>query len=233
MKNVHKPSTSIKTWNPDDRPREKLLRHGPQILSDTELLAILIGTGGRQGSALQLSAQMLKENENSLSELARREAKELSRIKGIGEAKSVVIMAAMELGRRRSQLKLEEKPVVRSSQDAARFLTPHLRDLNHEEFAVLFLNRANRIIGYEVISRGGITGTVADPRIILKKAIQYAATGIILSHNHPSGNLSPSRADEELTRKIRSGAEWVDIKVLDHLIICDSGYLSFADEGLL
>lgn len=224
---------SIKEWAKDDRPREKLLLKGPQSLSDSELLAILIQNGTREKSALDLAREVLKLGKDSLPELGRLNIKELMRVKGIGEAKAIVLVAAMEIGRRRQALSALEKPVVSSSTDVAGYLQALLRDHKHEVFAVLFLNRANKINHFEVISKGGMTGTIADPRIILKKALEEDAVSLILCHNHPSGSLRPSRSDEDLTRKIKEAASYFDIKVLDHLIVSDGGYYSFADEGLL
>lgn len=224
---------SIKEWAKDDRPREKLLLKGPQSLSDSELLAILIQNGTHERSALDLAREVLKLGKDSLPELGKLNIKELMRVKGIGEAKAITLVAAMEIGRRRQALSVLEKPVVSSSTDVALYLQSLLRDHKHEVFAVLFLNRANKINHFEVISRGGITGTIADPRIILKKALEEDAVSLILCHNHPSGSLRPSRSDEDLTRKIKEAASYFDIKVLDHLIVSEDGYYSFADEGLL
>lgn len=224
---------SIKQWAKDDRPREKLLAKGPQTLSDSELLAILILNGNKEKSALDLAKDVLKLGKNNLPELGKLTVRELTKIRGIGEAKAVTIVAALELGRRRQALASREKSVVSSSADVATYLQTLLRDHRHEVFAVLFLNRANKINHFQIISEGGITGTVADPRVILKKALEEDAVSLILCHNHPSGSLKPSRADEELTRKIKEAATYFDIKVLDHLIVSDDGYYSFADEGIL
>lgn len=224
---------SIKNWAKDDRPREKLLSRGPGILSDSELLAILINNGNREKSALDLAQDVLRLGKNSLNELGKLSVRELMKVKGIGEAKAIAITAAMELGRRRQAANPREKMIVTNSSDVADYLQTHLRDYKHEVFAVLFLNRANKINDFKIISEGGITGTVADPRIILKKALEEDAVSLILCHNHPSGSLKPSRADEELTHKIKEAARYFDIKVLDHLIVSDDGYFSFADEGIL
>ena len=224
---------SIKNWAKDDRPREKLLGRGPAILSDSELLAILINNGNREKSALDLAQEVFRLGKNSLNELGKLSVKELMKIKGIGEAKAITITAAMELGRRRQAATPRDKMVVTSSTDVAGYLQTVLRDYKHEVFAVLFLNRANKINDFKIISEGGITGTIADPRIILKKALEEDAVSLILCHNHPSGSLKPSRADEELTQKIKEAAKYFDIKVLDHLIVSDDGYFSFADEGIL
>ena len=224
---------SIKEWAKDDRPREKLLSKTPMALSDSELIAILINNGTKDKSAVDLAKEVLLLGKNNLSELGKLSVKELTKIKGIGEAKAITIAAAMELGRRRQAIGSLEKPIVKDSREIANYLQAILRDHNHEVFAVVFLNRGNRINHFEIISQGGITGTVADPRIILKKALEEDAVNIILCHNHPSGNLRPSRADEELTFKIKEAAKYFDIKVLDHIIVSDEGYFSFADEGIL
>jgi DNA repair protein RadC len=224
---------SIKQWAKDDRPREKLLAKGATVLSDSELLAILIHNGTRQKSAVELAQDILRLGKDNLNELGKLSLKELMKIKGIGEAKAISIVAALELGRRRQATASLEKQVVSSSTDVAVYLQSKLRDYKHEVFAVIFLNRANKINNFRIISEGGITGTVADPRIILKKALEEDAVSLILCHNHPSGSLKPSRADEELTYKIKEAAKFFDIKVLDHLIVSDDGYYSFADEGIL
>lgn len=224
---------SIKQWAKDDRPREKLLLNGAEVLSDSELLAILIHNGSKEKSAVDLAKDILKLSKDNLAELGKLSVKELLKIKGIGEAKAVTIAAALELGRRRQATNPLQKITVTSSSDIAEYLTIKLRDYRHEVFGVLFLNRANKINHFEIISEGGITGTVADPRIILKKALEEDAVSIILCHNHPSGSLKPSRADEELTLKIKEASKFFDIRILDHLIVSDSGYYSFADEGIL
>lgn len=224
---------SIKSWAKDDRPREKLLSKNPMALSDTELIAILINNGSRDKSALDLARDLMQLGRNNLHELGKLSVFDLMTIKGIGEAKAVIITAALELGRRRQATKALEFPVVTGSRDVALYLQQLFQDHHHEVFVVLFLNRANKIRHFEVISSGGITGTVADPRLIMKKAIEQEATGLILSHNHPSGNLRPSKADEELTYKIREAAKLLDIRVMDHIIVSHEGYFSFADEGLL
>ena len=223
----------INRWAIDDRPREKLRSKGPGALSNSELLAILINHGNKEKSAVELAQEVLRQGKDNLQELGKLSVKELMQTRGIGEAKAVCIVAALELGRRRQSVAAREKTVVSSSTDVAVYLQTLLRDFRHEVFAVLFLNRANKINHFQIISEGGITGTVADPRIILKKALEEDAVSLILCHNHPSGSLKPSRADEELTFKIREAARYFDIKVLDHLIVSDDGYYSFADEGIL
>jgi DNA repair protein RadC len=224
---------SIKQWAKDDRPREKLLMRGAENLSNSELLAILIHNGTRDKSAVDLAKDILKLGKDNLNELGRLSVRELMKIKGIGEAKAVTIAAALELGRRRQGSESLTKAIVSSSHDIAEYLRSALKDYRHEVFGVIFLNRANKVRHFEIVSEGGITGTVADPRIILKKALDEDAVSIILCHNHPSGSLKPSRADEELTMKIKEAAKYFDIRVIDHIIVSESGYYSFADEGML
>lgn len=226
-------STHIGLWAYCDRPRQKLISNGLAALSNSELLSILINVGNRDKSALELSKEVLSLVGNNLNELGKLSIKDLQRIKGIGEAKSTLIAAAIELGRRRELSTPLDKVVIRTSWEIANYLKVLLKDYSYEVFAVIFLNRANRINHFEIISRGGLTGTVADPRVVLKKAIEHKATSIVLSHNHPSGNLKPSMADEELTSKIKHAASYFDIKVIDHLIVSDEGYFSFADEGII
>ena len=224
---------SIKQWAKDDRPREKLLNKGATVLSNSELIAILINNGSKEKSAVELAQDILRIGKDNLNELGKLSVKDLMKIKGIGEAKAISIVAAMELGRRRQATASIEKPVVNSSTDVADFLQIKLKDYRHEVFAVVFLNRSNKVNNFQIVSEGGITGTVADPRIILKRALEEDAVSIILCHNHPSGSLKPSKADEELTHKIKEAAKYFDIKVVDHLIVSDDGYYSFADEGIL
>jgi len=224
---------SIKQWSKDDRPREKLLSAGAENLSNSELLAILIRNGTKQKSAVDLAKEVLKLGKDNLGELGKLSVKELMKIKGIGEAKAISIVAALELGRRRQASAVLQKDLVSSSTDIARYLQTKLKDYRHEVFAILFLNRANKVNHFEIVSEGGITGTVADTRIILRKALEEDAVSMVLCHNHPSGSLKPSRADEDLTKKIKEAARFFDIAVLDHIIVSDSGYYSFADEGLL
>ena len=233
MKTVNKPSTSIRTWAPDDRPREKLLSKGATALSNSELIAILINNGSRERTALELAKEILKLAKDNLHELGKLTVKELQQVQGIGSAKAICITAALELGRRRQAAASVEKPLIRTSRDIAQYLQALLKDYTYEVFAVVFLNRANKINHFEIISRGGITGTVADPRVIMKKALEEEAISLVLCHNHPSGNLRPSQADEELTRKIKGAASYFDIKVIDHIIVSEEGYYSFADEGIL
>ena len=224
---------SIKQWSKDDRPREKLRYSGAENLSNTELLAILIHSGTLQKTAVDLAREVMKLGKDNLVEMGKLSVKELMKIKGIGEAKANTISAALELGRRRQAAAPLGKQIVGNSGDIARYLQTKLKDHRHEVFAVLFLNRANKINHFEIVSEGGITGTVADPRIILRKALEEDAVNIILCHNHPSGSLKPSRADEDLTKKIKEAARLLDITVIDHIIVSEDGYYSFADEGLL
>jgi DNA repair protein RadC len=224
---------SIKQWAKDERPREKLLALGAEKLSNSELLAILIHNGTQGRTAVDLAREVLLLGKNNLQELGKLTARELMKIRGIGEAKAMNIAAAMELGRRWLVSLPDEKIPVTCSEDIARFLQPKLRDQRREVFAVIYLNRANRILQYEVISEGGITATIVDPRIVMRRALEENAIKIILCHNHPSGNLRPSRQDEQLTQKLKEAARLFDIDVLDHLIVGETGYFSFADEGIL
>lgn len=223
----------IKSWSPEDRPREKLLLKGTGALTDAELVAILIGTGSRRMSAVDLSRSILEAVGNQLHELARLGVGDLTAIKGIGTAKAISIVAALELGRRRKDTGVTEKPKIGSSRDAVEQLSGDLMDLPHEEFWVLLLNRANRLIRKHRVSEGGVSGTVADPKMIFKLAITHLASGIIVAHNHPSGNRTASQSDIDLTKKLREAGKFLEIQLLDHVIICGSNYFSFADEGLL
>jgi DNA repair protein RadC len=218
---------------PDDRPREKLYKWGCEQLSDAELLALLLQCGNKQRSAMELASELLAMAKHNLSELARMHPLQMARIKGIGKARAAQVMAALELGRRRHAGPPLLKTQVCKSSDIARFLQISLQDRQQEVFGVLYLNRANRINHFEIVSEGGITGTVADPRIILKKALEQNAVSIIVCHNHPSGNLQPSRADEQLTQRLKEAAQLLDIHMLDHVIVSEQGYYSFADEGLI
>ncbi len=224
---------SIKQWSKDDRPREKLLEKGAENLSNSELLAILIHNGTREKTAVDVAKDVLKLGKDSLTELGKLSIKELMKIKGIGEAKAITIAAALELGRRRQAASSLSKTAVASSNDIAQYLKARLKDYRHEVFGVMYLNRANKVNHFEIISEGGITGTVADPRVILRKALEQDAVNIILCHNHPSGSLKPSKADEQLTAKIKEAARYLDIAVIDHIIVSEDGYYSFADEGLM
>jgi DNA repair protein RadC len=222
---------TIKSWAEEDRPREKLLTKGKQSLSDAELLAILLGSGSRDETAVGLAQRILQSVDNDLNELGRRSVAELTKFKGMGEAKSITVVAALELGRRRQLTDVKERPQIRSSRDAWQLIAPILMDLSHEEFWILLLNRASRVIGREQISLGGVAGTVVDAKIVFRKAIESMASSLILVHNHPSGNLQPSQQDISLTQKLKKAGETLDIAVLDHLIITERGYFSFADEN--
>ena len=224
---------SIKAWAEEDRPREKLLLKGRHSLSDAELIAILIGSGNAGETAVDLARRILSANSNDLNLLGRVNVMELQKFKGIGEAKAVTIVAALELGRRRKESKEQESKKITSSREGVDLMQPLLGDLLHEEFWVIFLNRANCIIGKQQISKGGMSGTVADPRMIFKAAIDQKAISIILCHNHPSGNNQPSAADLQLTKNITEAGKVLEIAVLDHIIVTQHGFYSFADEGLI
>jgi DNA repair protein RadC len=224
---------TIKNWSPEDRPREKLLLKGTPVLSDAELIAILLGSGTTTTSAVELAKRVLQTVGNNLNDLARLSVKDLMRVKGIGEVKAITIIAALELGRRKKEADPEEKARITGSRDAFEILKAHLLDIHHEEFWILLLNRANRVIKKHQISQGGVAGTVADPKIIFKVALAELASGIILAHNHPSGNLTASQADIELTKKLKDAGKLLEIQVLDHLIVAGQKYFSFADEGML
>lgn len=233
MESSNKSSTSIKNWAIDDRPREKLAAKGRESLSDSELLAILINTGSGKSSAVDLAKDVLRLGENNLDELGKLSLRDMMTIKGIGEAKAITLAAALELGRRRQSAFPLNKVQTRSSKELAEFLKASLKDYEHEVFAVVFMNRANKINHFQVLSSGGISHTIVDPRIIFKRALEVKATSIVLCHNHPSGNLRPSRQDEALTAKLKDAGKLLDIQVVDHLIVSDEGYYSFADEGLI
>lgn len=223
----------IKEWAVEDRPREKLLANGQRTLTDAELIAILIGSGNQEETAVELSRRILIAAGNNLNELGRKGIDDLKQFHGIGEAKAISIVAALELGRRRKDAEVFIKKKITGSKDAADFFQPLLGDLPHEEFWVLLLDRGNKILDHFMVSQGGISGTVIDVRIILKKALDKLTSAIILSHNHPSGTLQASDADMKITRKVKNAAELMDISVLDHIIIAQNNYLSLADEGLL
>lgn len=225
---------SIKEWADDDQPRKKLLLKGADTLSDSELLAILINNGTQNQSAVDVAKALLQSTNNDLQKLATLSVKELvkKKVKGLGEAKAISIAAAMELGVRRNASG-KKKDMVTQSGDIANFLRASLEHRQQEVFAVVFLNRGNKITHLEIVSEGGISGTIADPRVILKKALEHNATALILCHNHPSGNSRPSKADEAVTQKIKQAASLLDIHIMDHIIVSSEGYFSFADEGLL
>ena len=224
---------SIKNWALEDRPREKLLLKGTQSLSEAELIAILIGSGSVNETAVELSKRIFASVNNNLHQLGKLSIKELQKFKGIGEAKAITIVAAMELGRRRKLSEIIKKEKIQSSKDAFEIFNPVLEDLAYEEFWIAFLNRANKVIIKTKVSQGGISGTVIDVKIIMKNAIENLASGIILCHNHPSGSLNPSKEDIKMTKQLVEAAKVFDINILDHLIISNNMYFSFADEGLI
>lgn len=224
---------SIKEWNEEDRPREKLLLKGKSALSDAELIAILIGSGSRNESAVSLSKRILAKAENNLSELGKFGISELIQFKGIGQAKAISIVAAMELGRRRRSGEAIERRKIGTSRTVFDYFQPIIGELPHEEFWILYLNNANKILKSERLSQGGITGTFVDVRIVFKKALRVGAVSLILAHNHPSGTLKPSQPDIRLTKKFKEAGETLDIKILDHIIVTEKAYFSFADENLL
>ncbi|MDQ2751861.1 MAG: DNA repair protein RadC [Bacteroidota bacterium] len=227
-------NSSIKNWAEDDRPREKMMLKGAEALSNAELLAILINNGTKDRSAVDVCKDLLGKVNNDLQRLGSLSIKEILQLKtkGIGDAKAISIAAALELGIRRNAAD-NKREVITQSSEVAKFLQAKLQYKKHEVFAVLFLNQANKVMHYEVLSEGGITGTVADPRIILRKALSHDAVNLILCHNHPSGSIKPSKADKELTAKIKEAALLFDMTVLDHIIVSADGHYSFADEGIL
>ncbi len=225
---------SIKSWSEDDRPREKLILKGKAALSDAELLAILINSGTKKHSALDLAKLILQKANHDLNALSKLTLADLTVFDGIGEARAITILSALELGRRRKEQNSTAKPILITSKEAYQFMQAHLLDLVHEEFWVIFMGRGGRVLSVQQVSVGGINGTVADPRIIFKRALELAGcTGIILTHNHPSGNPKPSQEDIRLTKAMKAAGEFLQIFVLDHLIFCDEGYYSFADEATL
>lgn len=223
----------IKLWAEEDRPREKLLQHGRRHLTDAELIAILIGSGNRNETAVDLSKRILSFYQNNLSKLGQATIQELSRFKGIGEAKAISIVAALELGMRRRETANAELTKITCAKDAFLLLQQTFADLNHEEFWILMLNRSNHVIGKQLISKGGQAGTVADPKIIFKMALQHHAASIIMAHNHPSGNLKPSDCDNKLTKSMVAAGNMLSLEVVDHLIIANNGYFSYRDEGII
>ena len=228
----HRP-LRIKQWSADDRPREKLVRNGARTLTDAELIAILIGSGSGTLNAVDVSKKILSLANNDLQELSKLTVREMTRVKGIGQVKALAIAAALELGRRRKEKAPAEKLKVSSSREAYDLLSPELSDLQHEEFWVLFLNRANKLICKKRISEGGVAGTVADPKIIFKHALDELASGIVAAHNHPSGNTVASQSDIDLTHRLKEAGKLLEIQLLDHLIIAGQKYYSFADEGVI
>lgn len=224
---------NIKNWAVADRPREKLMDKGRQILSEAELIAILIGSGSRTETAVELSKRILSTVENNLNELGKLSVKELTKFKGIGEAKAISIVAALELGRRRKETDVKKRDKITTSKDVFDIMRTGMLDLPHEEFWILLLNRANDVIKKEMISRGGVSGTVVDTKIIFKSAVENYASSLIICHNHPSGNLKPSEADIRITKTIKEAGKIMEVPLVDHLIVTDASYFSFADEGLL
>ena len=224
---------TIPQWAEEDRPREKLMLKGRTALSDAELIAILISSGNDRESAVNLSQRILESNNNNLLEMSKLTVNDLMKYRGIGEAKAISIIAALELGRRRQRSSAAEKPAIQDSMQAYDYLQASLADLRHEEFVAIYINRAMKVIAHETLSRGGVVGTVADTRIILKAAIERLATYIIVAHNHPSGNTRPSAADMDMTNKLKVACQHVDITLYDHLIIGENSYYSFRDEGYL
>lgn len=232
MENINKPHTPIKQWAEDDRPREKMLQQGASSLSKSELLAILINNGTRSRSAMELARDLLNTCNSNIHQLAKLSIADIQKIKGIGPAKAVTIKAALELGIRKETDRISmEKMIFKTSESAADFLQFRLQDKAVEVFAVIYLNKGQRLLEYQELSTGGITGTVVDVRNIARKAVELGATSVLIAHNHPSGNLQPSEQDKQLTKKIKQGLQVLDIALVDHIIISDEGYYSFQDSG--
>ncbi len=225
--------SGIKAWSYEDQPREKLLSQGRKSLSNAELLAIIIGSGSKERSAVDLCRSILSEYQNDLSKISKQSIADLCTFKGIGQAKAISILAALELGRRQGELQIEERPKITSSHDCYTLLRSRMEDLGEEVFKVVYLNQGNNVIDVVTLSKGGITGTVVDSRVLFRQALERKAVALIIAHNHPSGNLKPSKADSILTQKLKEAGKFLEIKLLDHLIISESGYYSFADEGQL
>lgn len=229
----YKQILGIKSWAEEDRPREKLMDKGRHVLTEAELIAILIGSGSRDETAVELSKRILASVGNNLNELGKLSVQELNRFKGIGDAKAISIVAALELGRRRKETEAVKRDKITTSKDVYDIMRPSMMDLPHEEFWMLVLNRANLVIKKELISRGGVAGTVVDTKIIFKTACENYASSIIICHNHPSGNLKPSEADIKITKNIKEAGKIMEIPLLDHLIITENGFYSFGDEGMI
>jgi DNA repair protein RadC len=225
--------TTIKSMPIFERPREKLLNNGREFISNTELIALLIGSGTKNKSAIEIASMILHDSNNNLQELARKSIADLKKFKGIGDAKAILIYAALELGRRKPLTETAAPPRLTCSRHCYEFLYPYFADLSHEEFYAVYVNRNNKIISVRQISKGGLTGTVADGKVIFQKALEAKATGIVLAHNHPSGASDPSPADMHLTKSLQKFGTMIDLQILDHLIITDNNYFSFADEGIL
>jgi DNA repair protein RadC len=224
---------NLKSLSEDDRPREKLMQTGSRSLSDAELLAIILGSGSLTETAIQLAQRILHEHKNDINAVAKLSLNDLKKFKGVGDAKAVNILAAFELARRRKEAESKEEHKIGSSKDAFELLNEKLADLPHEEFWMILLNRANKVIRMENLSRGGISGTVVDVRLIAKAALEHNTSSVILGHNHPSGNLKPSQTDLDITKKIKEALRLFDINLFDHLIIGDRNYYSFTDEGII
>ncbi|OFY84414.1 MAG: hypothetical protein A3F72_01210 [Bacteroidetes bacterium RIFCSPLOWO2_12_FULL_35_15] len=228
----YKQSVGIKSWAEEDRPREKLMEKGRHALTEAELIAILIASGSKNETAVELSKRILGSVSNDLNDLGKLSVNELTKFKGIGEAKAISIVAALELGRRRKETKIAKREKITTSKDVYEIMRPSMMDLPHEEFWLLMLNRANSVIKKELMSRGGIAGTVVDSKLIFKTALENYACSIIICHNHPSGNLKPSEQDIKITKNIKEAGKIMEIQLLDHLIITENGFYSFADEGI-
>lgn len=231
--NEQQKPNSIKHWAEDDRPREKMLHKGYAALSDAELIAILIQSGTREKSAVDLAREILQLGNQNLSHLGKLTLKDFQKVKGIGEARAITLAAALELGRRRQIGEGMEQKEISSSRAAADILIPLMGDLAQEKFCVLCLSASNKLIHYEIVSSGGVTSTIADPKLIFKVALQHMASRLIIAHNHPSGNMEPSSADKQITDKLKAGAKLLDMQLMDHIIIADKKHFSFADKGLL
>ena len=223
----------IKSWSEEDRPREKMLIHGYQALSNAELIAILLGSGTKNKSALDVARNLMRESRNNLHNLGKFSIANFQELPGVGEAKAVTLAAALELGRRRKEADPDPKPKLNDSNTVFEYIYPYFADLKSEQFYLLLLDRANQVMAGQEVSKGGVSGTVVDPKTIFKIAVDYQASSLILCHNHPSGNKKPSDADKDLTYKIQQGGKNLDMRVLDHIIFAEDGYFSFADEGLL
>ena len=223
----------VKHWAEDDQPREKLLNKGKRALSDAELLSILLGFGTRGTSVVEVAKNLLNTFDNNLHELSKASIEDLRKVRGVGKVKAIKIAAALELGQRRNLAEIKKRPQIRTSEDAHKIISNTIKDLHYEEFWILLLNRSNEVIGKKEISKGGVSGTVVDAKLVFNEALKQLASSIILCHNHPSGNLKPSQADIDLTKKIKAAGKTLDISVLDHLIVSESGFYSFADEGMM
>lgn len=226
-------SGSIKNWTEDERPRERMLQKGAGALSDAELLCILISSGTRERSALDLGRDVLGLAGNNLRELGRLDVKELQKVKGIGAARAITIAAALEIGRRRQISDGPDRVIIQRARDIVDLAIPLLQDLNREVFYVFYLNNSNRLIRYEMLSSGGMAGTVVDIRLVLKSCLMHNASAMIVAHNHPSGSKRPSKQDIDITQKLKRAAAIMDIRLLDHLIVAGNDYVSLADEGLM